>query len=197
MQKLLRQEFYFNPFSGVLDEDLDKTIVPRFNLEGILKKINGSKPQAIEFLGKQGRGKTTHLVYLQKQISQYPIFKLNANSDFSEVINSPSETLFIDSIHHFNLMERVKLFKSKRVVIYTTHWNRKLDCLLAQKKYYSINFNSINTELLSSIINRRIQLALKEKCENEFIKHDEIKGLVKRFGDDYRGIINHLFSRYQ
>ncbi|WP_298781934.1 hypothetical protein [uncultured Polaribacter sp.] len=189
--------FKFNPFSGVLEDDIEKILVPKFNLDKIVSKIKNADSLNIEFLGKQGRGKTTHLIYLQKQMTEYPIFLLNSSSTITDIINNKASIVFIDSIHHLNIFERVKLFKIKEKVIYTTHWSRKLDCYLAGKKHYCIKFKGINKETLLKILNKRLQLASYLEKEKESFTTNEIKLLIKKFGDNYRGIINYLYEKYQ
>ncbi len=193
----MNTRYKYNPFSGVLEDDIEKILVPKFNLENIVSKINNSDSLNIEFLGKQGRGKTTHLIYLQKQMTEYPIFVLNSNSTISDIIKHRASIVFIDSIHHLNIFDRVRLFKIKEKVIYTTHWPRKLECFLAGKSNCSIKFKGINKEVLLEILNKRLQLASYENKEQKIITTNEIKLLIKKFGDNYRGIINYLYEQYQ
>lgn len=194
----MKQNFEYNPFAGILEDDLEEILVPRFDLGEIILKINTSESLAIEFLGKKGRGKTTHLVYLQKKLNQYPIFLLNRNSTLLDIIKHPSKIIFIDSIHHLNILERIKLFREKKVIIYTTHWSKKGECYLGGKKCYSINFNGINSETLLEIVNKRLKLSAIEELEDETLfSINEIDALIKQFGDNYREIINHLFKKYQ
>ncbi len=182
----------------MLAEDLSTTLVPRFDLDQIISKINNPEQIAIEFIGKQGRGKTTHLIYLQKLLAEYPIFLLNSKSTFHKIINHRSNVVFIDSIHHLNLFDRIHLFKKKETVIYTTHWNRKIECLIARKKYCSLNFNGIDPKLLKEIIHRRLKLAADDDSDHiEIVTTKEVNALIKKFGDNYRGIINHLYEKYQ
>ncbi len=193
----MNNQYKYNPFSGVLEDDIEKILVPKFNLKNIISKINNPDSLNIEFLGKQGRGKTTHLVYLQKQMTKYPIFLLNSNSTISDIIKHKASIVFIDSIHHLNIFERVRLFRVKEKVIYTTHWPRKLDCFLAGKSNYSIKFKGISKEILLEILNKRLQLASYKKKEQEIVSNNDIQLLIKKFGDNYRGIINYLYEQYQ
>ncbi|CAL2080565.1 conserved protein of unknown function [Tenacibaculum sp. 190524A02b] len=188
----------FNPFSGVLKEDIDKIIVPCFNVEEVFEQIENSTSLAIEFIGRQGRGKTTHLKYLQNQIPHYPIFLLDGNDDFSEIIQHKSEVVFVDSIHHLSLTKRIKLFKRKRVVIYTTHWNRKFECLIAKKKRHCILFKGIDSDKLKELLNKRLQLAAATDLDKkDLFTIDATDKLIKTYSDNYRGIINHLYEKFQ
>ncbi|MFK8054869.1 MAG: hypothetical protein AB8F78_02015 [Saprospiraceae bacterium] len=193
----MNNPFKYNPFSGILAEDLESIIVPKFDSDEVVSRINSAESLAIEFIGRQGRGKSTHLTYLQQQLVDCPIFLLNADSSFRDIVSDKSPVVFVDSIHHLNLLERVKLLKEKRVVIYTTHWPRTLDCYLAKKPKHTIKFKGINKETLTAIINRRLEIASFEHAEYERITTNEATTLIKSYGDNYRGIINHLYERYQ
>ncbi|WP_299617484.1 hypothetical protein [uncultured Tenacibaculum sp.] len=193
----MKENFLFNPFSGVLHEDIPQVILPNIDIEDITNKIRNSNGLAIEFIGKQGRGKTSHLKYLQHILNEYPIFLLNSNSSASEIIKNTSKTVFIDSIHHLSFRHRIQIFKQKKVVVYTTHWSRKIDCLLAKKDHYSIRFKGIQPEKLKDILNKRLKLASNTNQPDTLFSTNDADILIKKFGDNYRGIINHLYEKYQ
>ena len=194
----MKENYNFNPFAGVLDHEIDHTIVPKFSVAEIVSDIENNPSIAIEFLGKQGRGKTTHLVWLQQQLPQYPIFLLEKNPNSTEVIEHVSDVVFVDSIHHFSFAERIQLFKAKRVVIYTTHSTRKLTCALSQKQLKVIRFKGIDTNILRKIIENRLLLAQKDsQLHRVHFSESELQKLVKTYGDNYRGIINKLYEKYQ
>lgn len=194
----MKEKWAFNPFAGILEDDLEEIVIAKFDVESMLNQIQQSESIAIEFVGKQGRGKTTHLMYLQKKIPQYPIFLLNANAKAVDLFQNKSEIVFVDSIHHLSIFERLKLFKTKKVVIYTTHWSRKLECILVGKKHQAIRFKGITKSVLREIINKRLQLAAINRLESKDTFTDQnLDQLIKQFGDNYRGIINHLYEKYQ
>ncbi|MBQ0768869.1 MAG: hypothetical protein KBT58_06225 [Bizionia sp.] len=191
--------FKYNPFSGVLAEDLNEILVPRFDRNVLMSKIKQTdKPIAIEFLGKKGRGKTTHLLHLNTEFIDSPIVFLNSNSSASEVLNNDSNPLFIDSIHHLGLPDRLRLFKQNKTIIYTTHYTRKWECRLLKKEIYSLHFNGIDPETLQHILNKRLLLAsdIELKSTHLFSVTDSLE-LIKKFKDNYRAIINHLYVTYQ
>ena len=180
-----------------MEDDIEKILVPKFDVNQLISRINESDSLAVEFLGRKGRGKTTHLIYLQKQMPDCPIFFLDKNSSFAEIINSKANIVFIDSIHHLSVVERLRLFRDKEIVIYTTHWSRKMECLLAGKTNLSIKFRGINEEVLLEILNKRLELATIDYNKQEVITLKEVNLLIKKYGDNYRGIINHLYQNYQ
>lgn len=196
--QLLKEHYNFNPFAGVLDHEVNHTIVPRFSVAEILSQIENNSSIAIEFLGKQGRGKTTHLIWLQQQLQNYPIFHLEKGAKLSEIVQHNSNIVFVDSIHHLSFKERIQLFKSKKAVIYTTHYTRKVSCLLAQKPMKTIRFKGIDTKTLGKIIQNRLLLAQNEtSMQQTTFSESELKKIIQKYGDNYRGIINKLYENYQ
>jgi hypothetical protein len=195
----MKEKFEYNPFSGVLEEDLEKILVPVFDVADISHEIEHADSLAIEFIGKQGRGKTTHLRCLQKKMSNYPIFLLNATTAcISDIITHESDVVFVDSIHHVSISDRIQLFRAKRVVIYTTHWSRKFSCIYVGKKHFSIRFKGITIDTLRYVLGKRLQLASKNKIDvDDLFTEKELQSLIRKFGDNYRGIINHLYEQYQ
>ena len=192
-----KEKFKFNPFSGVLEEDLKAILVPKFNTAILISKIQHSDSLAIEFLGKQGRGKTTHLMFLHKELKEYPIFLLKKGSTVSEILNHSSKVVFVDSIHHLNFKERLQLFKTKEKIVYTTHWSRRFSCRIAKKKFYSIYFQEITIALLKEILNKRLVFAsVTVLGVDEMFTDEKAAALIYKFGDNYRGIINHLYKYY-
>ena len=195
----MKEKFEFNPFAGVLEEDLEQILVPVFDIDAISNQIKCTDSLAIEFIGKQGRGKTTHLRYLQKQLNSYPIFLLTkTTANLSNILEHGADVVFVDSIHHLSVFERLQLFKTKRVVIYTTHWSRKYTCILTSKKHYSIPFKGITVAALRSVIDKRLRLASNHTIHiNDVFVDNDLQLLIGKFGDNYRGILNYLYEQYQ
>ena len=87
--------FHYNPFSGLEQHDVEYALVPQFDIPTIIKKINDAEALLVEFVGKQGRGKTTHLMHLQQYFPQYPIFMLNASSNYHSILKHPSDIFLL------------------------------------------------------------------------------------------------------
>lgn len=186
-----------NPFSGVAAENIEDVIVPRFDFEAVLQKIRSLEPMAIELSGRRGRGKTTHLVYLHQHLVSYPIVRLKPKAKLSEILDTHSEVLFVDGIYNLNFIDRIKLFKECRLIVYTTHQTCALECFVANKKLHRLKLKGIDGALLQNIVGKRLSLASNRYQTFEGLKPNEIDALIKTFGDNYRAIINHLFDRYQ
>lgn len=195
--EITQVKFDYNPFAGIIDNDLEHIIMPKFDVEEMKSIILKSESIAVEFLGKQGRGKTTNLRYLQKLMPTVPLFMLEKGARILEILDNESNTVFVDSIHHLNFFERIRLFKEKKQVIYTTHWSRRISCVLANKALRTIKFKGIDAVLLRQILNKRLKNASRDPLNNEALFTTESsQKLIQKFGDNYRAIINHLYKSY-
>ena len=77
-KEIAKTSFHFNPFCGVLDEDLNKIIESRFDLNQLAERITMASKLAVEFIGKKGRGKTTHLRALYQITENASLYLLKA-----------------------------------------------------------------------------------------------------------------------
>ncbi len=122
-----KKSYDFNPFCGVLDEDLNQIIEPRFDLGQLAEKIKKTSNLAIEFFGKKGRGKTTHLRALYQITENASLHLLKAKSKANQILDTPSQIVFIDSSHYLSFTDRIRILKHKKVVISTTHYPRIIE----------------------------------------------------------------------
>jgi hypothetical protein len=196
--KMRKEVFKYNPFAGVDHEEVAQILVPRFDTEDILNKIISSDELLIELIGRQGRGKTTHLTFLHQKLKEIPIYYLHAGeNNYQEILSDKSETVFIDSIHHLNIYQRLQVFKAKKTIIFTTHFTRKFEGLVVKKPIFQIRFKGIDKALLRKLVTKRLQFISSELTEELIISDLELEQLIAQYGDNYRGIVNHLYDKFQ
>jgi len=135
--------YHFNPFGGLNTEELEQVFVPRKFSLAIIEDLKNDQIKVIELVGAKGRGKTTHLRWLQQQCPNYPIFLLNHKSTFSAIAASTAPILFVDSVHHLSIRQRIQLYQSTSKIILTTHWRRFLEYKIAGILYKSYSFKGI------------------------------------------------------
>ncbi len=193
----MRPSFRFNPFGGLTDQEIGQSIVPRACCDAICDWIESGAPGVVELVGPKGRGKTTHLVYLQALYPKHPIFFLSAGPP-PEIEAIPAGSLvFIDSIHHLPLGARIRLYRRYRIVL-TTHLRRAWEYRLAGVSYRSFSFRGLGEDDLVRIIERRVALALNMSAQDvPALNRNYLRTLLRRYGDDHRGILNQLFDEFQ
>ncbi len=200
MRPLIKNQglrFLFNPFGGLSAEEIEQVIVPRFDKEEMLQRILDAKPKIIEFVGKQGRGKTMHLTLLHELLAEYPLVLLSARNNTLDIAALQTPILFIDSIHHLSLRQRIRLYKHVPTIVLTTHHRRALEYAIARKTYQSISFNSIDIDILRQLLISRIQLALPPTDNPIELEEAVLQRLLQKYNDDYRGILNYLYDEFQ
>lgn len=193
----IKDSFSFNPFSGILDEDLEEILVPKINIEELLDHIVAPSSRMIQFVGKHGRGKSTHLRYIHQLVPNIPFFSLHAHESTDPVMLEPSDILFIDSIHHLHLRQRLQLFRQKSLVIFTTHYSKWWECQLAGKELISYRFRGLSQLALEEIVQKRLDLASESSQPHVSLDADYLRKLHRKFGDNLRGILNHLYHEFQ
>lgn len=186
-----------NPFRGLEAHEVEDTIVLRKGMEQAQELIQAENKGIIELVGPKGRGKTTHLRYLHDQHDQAPIWFLHRDHDARELVEGTGSLVFIDSIHHLTLWQRIRVYQAYEKVVLTTHQARGWEYRLAQRPYHRFRFKGIEVALLQDILYRRLRLAALDPIAPSDIRQEAVKGLIRRFGDDYRAIVNHLYTQVQ
>lgn len=188
--------FRYNPFGGISDHELTSILLPKYDLTQIAQELKENPRSIIQFVGKKGRGKTSHLRMLQYELPDAALFLLDRNSSINEINQCTATILLIDSIHHIPVWQRHKLFKQHRAMLFTTHWSKQPEFLLARRPYKSYYFKGINTTQLQTIVERRITKAMSSN-DPVILNTDYLQQLVKKHGDHYRGILNELYRQFQ
>ena len=150
----------------------------------------------IELVGAQGRGKTSHLRLISQAFPEAPVYFLHNHSAGHPLLEDIGPLVFIDSIHHLNIFQRHKLFKSGKTIVLTTHNRRFLEYQFARIAYRSYAFRGITPDILKTTILNRIKLAAGVLPEGFPTEDLEVEALIARFGDDYRAILNHLYEQF-
>ena len=113
---------------------------------------------------------------------------------FTDLID---KLLFVDSIHHLNLINRLALYKSNNKIILTTHITRFIEYKLANITYKKYSIKGIEFETLKTVLINRIALSSNLKQKEVKLNDKEINLLIDKFNDDYRAILNFLFDNFK
>lgn len=193
----LNFKLYYNPFGGICDEELSEIILEKYPVREWIDLIHRKQPIIIQFSGKKGRGKTTHLRYLYQFIDQADIFFLDRNKK-PPLINSSKKVIFIDSVHHIPMKQRFTLWRNKNTsYIITTHVKRNLEFHLAKRAFKTYEFKGISEQILEAIILQRITLSSDLDKKEIIINPEVVNYLIKKYNDDFRGILNFLFDNFK
>lgn len=189
--------FKYNPFGGLSDMEISKVLVPKVNFEEIIFELNQQEHLVVEFLGKKGRGKTSHLKYLNQIHPSSQYFSLNKKKNqFNKIIDCNESLIIIDSIHHLSLSQRLKIYRAKKKLVISTHTPRMIEYKITKTPYKSFKFKGLKKDELNIILHNRIKLA-SSISHNINLNQNKISQLIKEYKDDYRSILRHLYENFE
>ncbi len=184
-----------NPFGGLTEEENLQTLVPQFDLDEIQQLIQNPEPKIIEFYGRKGRGKTTHLRALHQRFPEQPIVFLNKQKKDFNFEEWDDPILFVDSIHYLNPIRRHSLYKTFSTILLTSHWCRKIEYKLAAKPSYHFRFGRKNFRDLEAIVEKRIKEICPQSAQVE-IPRETLRQQFRKHGDNYRLTLNSLYDDF-
>lgn len=183
-----------NPFGGLDARQLPDIVQPRPFTDEVRQHIRAGGRRALQFIGRQGRGKTTHLRLLAGEFPEGSLHMLPRESSEEAMLADPSPLLFVDSIHHLSFAGRRALFRKDAFIVFTTHYTRWPACRSVGMPLTSYRFRGLTVPEMTAIIRARTQDAMEDPGERWAIDEDAVQSLVRKFGDDYRGILNYLYQ---
>jgi len=190
-------EYFHNPFGGISDEELLEVIIPKYDLEKSIELLSRPEPIILQFVGKKGRGKTTHLRALYQLISNSKIYFLD-HKGYRKITNPNNLNIFIDSVHHIPWRKRLQLWRqSNTSYVITTHSYRNIEFFLCNRTYKTIHFRGLSLTKLESIIKKRISQYSTIEQNQIIINTNTLKILSTQYGDNIRGLLNFLYDRFK
>lgn len=181
-----------NPFCAVsLEEHAELAVV---DVDEYVEWL--SEPgRVLEFTGDHGRGKTTHLLAIRRHFRQAPYLRVTEQSDKPERPDSP--VVFVDEAQFLSRRQARRLFDDGRSYVVSTH--RRLGGVYrrAGLECRRVQLEGLCAGKLRAIARRRIEAARRGEGDVPRLGDDAIEALLDRFGDDLRGIEEHLYEVFQ
>lgn len=189
----------YNPFSFLNEEEQLQSVILRFQMEELVKKIEDSKSIFVEFYGKKGHGKSTHLSFLiNRYFPNADYIKLQKNN--SSVVSITENILVIDSFQLLTLKNRLNLLRKQKKLITSSHNSHRFGIgFIKDKCYEYVNFNKLELEfeMLKSIINSKIEIAILNKEQPiPKIKDSYLQSLKKKYNKDLRAMQMNLYTEF-
>ncbi len=189
----------YNPFSFLDPEKQLHATVPRFDVGVLADEIRNCESLFLEFFGKKGHGKSTHLSMLILSYLPNAEYHRLKQAD-RKYIKPTSNILAIDSFQLLSLKNRIELMKNQKILIYTTHLSHRSGMILRKDKTYKgFNFTTMDLELaaLQKIISSKIELArLNREVSIPKVKQSYLSALYNLYKKDIRSIEAALYSEF-
>lgn len=170
--------------------------MPVLEIEKLVEIIRNEQPSIIEFVGEKGRGKTTHLTFLQNYFPDTKIQLLEKGELF--ITETKTGLLFIDSIGEVPFLKRIKLYRNSKVtIVFTTHFSRRIESAFFRKPFFSFRVKGLTAERLKVILDKRIKLAAVKSYDGVVFTNEISEFLVKKYNDDLRSILRFLYLKFE
>ena len=181
----------FNPFGELTRKERATTAIVELDQ---LPALHSKNRVAIQFMGKHGRGKSTHLIALHKQFKDSPYTQIHIG-DKPTFNKNPIQ--FIDSIEILPTSRRKKLYRTTNILALTTHHDLSKELSGAGFEVISKTIFVDNEQALKKIIDSRIEFARRDLGLLPDVGTQAIRQLITRFNDDIRAMEDHLYDVFQ
>lgn len=181
-----------NPFGEVDQSQRARLAV--VEVDRFVRRL-ASPGYAVQFIGEQGRGKTTHLLAIARQL---------AGSVYIQVTEGErpripqSRRLLIDEAERLPRSQRCRVFR--RPVSLALGIHQGLDRELAEAGFEveTVTLSgALVPETLHAMLNRRIEWARRGPGDLPRITLETAESLIGRFGDNVREIEWRLYELFQ
>ena len=188
-----RFNLWFNPFGQLDDGQLaEVAVLNHRRYAGWL-----APGVAIQFVGRAGRGKSTHLRALWRSLDDASLVYIPR---FGRQISIPqAKHVLIDEAQRMPRAMRHAVFSWGGPLVLGTHWSLKGS--LRRHGYHQIHTINVGSnpsaDKIRQVIHRRIGLATVRPTESLGVTEPEAQWLQHRFGNHLRGIDNYLYGRIE
>lgn len=149
----------------------------------------------VQFIGEQGRGKSTHMRALHAHFPDVPYIYIGEGERPHIPVGAPR--LFLDETQRVGWWTRRKLWRSGAGLAIATHQDHRREFEAAGIAYEVVEVGGLDAEKLRAILERRIEWARRGEGDVPWFEDEDVEALLDRFGDDIRGIERYLYGVIQ
>ena len=183
-----------NPFGELSREERPEVAV--VDVQAITDLVS-SNHQAVQLIGGCGRGKTTRMLVLHRELPESTYAYLSEFEPCPSI--AAGSPVLIDEAQRLPRKIRKRVFASGLPLVLATH--KDLTRPLKRAGYHVVTFHIGETnspDLVCEALNRRIVAsAIDSNCEVPALSLDDATTLVARFGSDIRAIEGYLYDVVQ
>lgn len=150
---------------------------------------------ALQVLGEQGRGKTTHLIALKQDFPDAPYIYYAEDAPKPHVPKAP--LLFLDETQRFSKQERKQIFKQNASFVIATHENHEAELKKAGLECVTLTLSGLSKEKLECILSARIEASRRNRGDLPYFSQESIQKLIIMFEDDLRSMFDYLYDIFQ
>ena len=164
----------------------------------------------VQFIGEQGRGKTTHMRALHARVQRALEERANVEGGAAPVpyLYFPEEgahpeipwsarVLFLDETQRLSWWKRRRLWRSGKGLAIATHDDHSRELERAGIAHEVVWVEGLSLEKLEAIVQRRFEWARRGEGDVPWLEREDLEALIERFGDDLRAIELVLYDAVQ
>jgi len=181
-----------NPFGELTPAEL---AIVRIDLEQIADRLR-EPGSAIQFLGKRGRGKSTHLFALRRCFPGAPYTHVARGAPVPDVPYAPVH--FIDELQRIPWQRRASILRRPASFAIGSHRNHGGEFKRAGPAYETVRLRGLTHAQLRAIVDKRVHWARRSADQPVPTLSDAaLAALIARYGDDLRAIEHRLYEVFQ
>ncbi len=189
-----------NPFGEFTAEE--RVQLAFVDLDSPLAHLNRDQPgnrnsnPAVQVVGEQGYGKSTHLLSLAARFANSAYVYIAEGE--RATIPSQGDPLLIDEAQRLTLWQRFVLFRSSRRLVLGTHRDFTRQLQRAGREVLTMPADRHTTpERIAEILNARIRAVRRNDGEIPQVSNETVLRLFQQFGSDVRSIQHSLYDVFQ
>ncbi|HUT88459.1 MAG TPA: hypothetical protein VMY37_03095 [Thermoguttaceae bacterium] len=153
---------------------------------------------AVQLMGDKGRGKTTHMLAIQRRFPDAPY--VHVGEDF--FVRRPriphGHPLLVDEIQRLSPRRRRRLFRRRVSLVVGTHEDLHSELAESGFDVETVHVGgALDAPRLREILNRRIEAARRGPGRLPQVTIRTSRTMIGRFGDDVRAIQWHMYDLFQ
>ncbi len=149
---------------------------------------------AVQFLGDQGRGKTTHLLAILRHFPNSPYVHIGEGQRPRIPQGHP---VFVDEVNRLPRRRRRRLFHRRVSLALGTHEDFHAELTSAGFDVETVSAGGLEVAELCRIANRRIESARRDPGPLPQLSLRTARAMIDRFDDDLRSIHARLYDIFQ
>ena len=183
----------WNPFGEVPKDQRGTLAVIGPCIDHVVERL--SQPGfALQLMGRQGRGKSTHLHAIHTRFSWLPVSYVEPDSK----LHIPhAEVVFVDESQRLTARARRRLFRRRASFVLATHQNHEEELRDAGLCVETIRVGSSDPRSLRAMVDRRIEWARLAPGPLPAVPDCLLQQLSNKHHDDLRAICDALYDHMQ
>ena len=151
----------------------------------------------LEFIGHQGRGKSTHMRALHARFPHAPYLYFSQD-DPHPPIPWEQPVLFLDETQRLSFFARRRLWRSKKTLIIATHAEHSKAIRRAGMRCEVVRLEGLTRQKLRAVLEQRLEWATRSpEAPIPWFEDEDLDALIAHFGDDLHAIERHLYDVFQ